>query len=75
LDRRKKLQMLEILAAKARHLSQHRILTFFETPKVRSSYPKQMQFFGYGKEFQERALLGGNRSGKRLRVHTKMLCI
>src|ERR1700735_1501424 len=64
LDRRKKLQMLEVLAAKARHLSQHRISTYFETEEVRASYPKQMEWFKLGRFNQETALFGGNRSGK-----------
>lgn len=38
--------------------------TYFDSPEVRAQYPKQMQFFSLGKSYQERALLGGNRSGK-----------
>lgn len=44
--------------------SRNRILTYFDSREVRAQYAKQMQFFGLGKEFQERALFGGNRSGK-----------
>ncbi len=42
------------------------MLTYFDSPEIRSQYAKQMQFFGLGPEFQERALFGGNRSGKTL---------
>jgi phage terminase large subunit-like protein len=58
------MKMLETIAAKVRHMSQHRILTYFDTPEVRASYPKQMQWFKLGKIHQECALFGGNRSGK-----------
>jgi phage terminase large subunit-like protein len=56
--------MLELVAAKVRYLSQHRILIYFNDEKTRASYPKQIQFFNLTAENQEVALFGGNRSGK-----------
>src|SRR5271155_2151606 len=41
-----------------------RIATWFPTPGVRLLYPKQMQHFQKGAKFDERALFGGNRTGK-----------
>lgn len=44
--------------------SRNRILTYFDTPQIRAKYLKQVEFFRLGIDFQERALFGGNRSGK-----------
>ncbi len=44
--------------------SRNRIATFFDTPEVRADYPKQIEFFRLGAIHNERALFGGNRSGK-----------
>lgn len=57
-------QLLQLARQFFRKESRNRFLTYFSTPLVRSQYAKQMQFFGLGKKFQERALFGGNRSGK-----------
>jgi phage terminase large subunit-like protein len=40
------------------------IATWFNDPEVRAAYPKQIQHCKYGATYDERALLGGNRTGK-----------
>lgn len=40
------------------------IATWFPSPEVRAAYPKQMRHFKAGAEYNERALFGGNRTGK-----------
>lgn len=40
------------------------IATLFPSPAVRAAYPKQMRHMKAGAEYDERALFGGNRSGK-----------
>jgi phage terminase large subunit-like protein len=52
------------LKKKLRNQQRNQILTFFDSEEIRNKYPKQMQHFGYGKEYTERALFGGNRTGK-----------
>lgn len=57
---------METGLALSRKTARNRLQTYFDTPEVRATYPKQVEFFRLGKEFQERALFGGNRSGKTL---------
>lgn len=40
----------------------------------RSKYPRHLEFFAGGKEFNERALLGGNRSGKSIAGNYETVC-
>jgi phage terminase large subunit-like protein len=58
--------MLETLKEQDRRKRRNLIATYFDTPEVRLAYAKQMEFFRLGATFNERALLGGNRSGKSL---------
>jgi phage terminase large subunit-like protein len=55
---------LETLTEREKRQSRNLISTFFSTPEIRAKYAKQMQFFEYGATHNERALFGGNRSGK-----------
>jgi phage terminase large subunit-like protein len=44
---------------------QHTALaTWFPTPTIRRAYPKQIRHFAAGSKYDERALFGGNRTGK-----------
>ena len=45
-----------------------------EGPLRRELYPKHMEFFAAGHEHQERAMLGGNRSGKSMGVGYEVTC-
>lgn len=47
-----------------RKKARNRISTYFSTPEDRIGYAKQVEFFRLGAHFQERALFGGNRTGK-----------
>lgn len=49
-----------------RRKSRRQIDKYYNTPEVRDSYKKQVQFFALGKTHNERLLAGGNRSGKSL---------
>lgn len=62
------LRLLESIRETLRKANRTRIKRYFPDhgPHARKHYPKQMQFFGLGKQHQERALFGGNRSGKTL---------
>lgn len=55
-----------MLETKIRRDSHNQISTWFSTPEIRKAYSKQMEFFRLGKKFEERALFGGNRTGKTL---------
>lgn len=57
---------METVEAQLRRIQHNQISTWFSTPEVRAAYSKQMQFFSLGKTFEERALFGGNRTGKTL---------
>lgn len=52
------------MEAKIRRTDRNQIWTWFNTPEVRKAYFKQMEFFRLGVDYQERALFGGNRTGK-----------
>lgn len=55
---------METVEATIRRTRTNSITTWFSTPEIRAGYHKQIEFFRRGKTFEERALLGGNRSGK-----------
>lgn len=55
------------MKTRLRRIERNQIWTWFSTPAVRASYAKQMEFFRLGinqPRNQERALFGGNRTGK-----------
>jgi phage terminase large subunit-like protein len=56
--------MLETSSALRRKAERNQIATWFSTPEIRAKYPKQMRHFALGKEYTERGLFGGNRTGK-----------
>lgn len=60
--------MLKLLEEKKRRVARNRIRTLYpdEGEHRRELYLKHVLFFASGDEFNERALLGGNRSGKTL---------
>lgn len=66
LNRQELLRLVETQKAKIRRESQNKIATLFSDtgPFARHLYPKSLEFFRLGKRFQERALFGGNRTGK-----------
>lgn len=64
LSRNELLALNRQLAEAEHRRSRNLISTYFETPEVRATYAKQCHFFTLGKTFNERALFGGNRSGK-----------
>jgi phage terminase large subunit-like protein len=55
---------LNTLEAMDRDERRNQIRTYYRTPENRALYPKQMQFFRLGRDYNERGLFGGNRSGK-----------
>lgn len=60
--------MLRLLEEKKKRIARNRIKTLYpdDGPYRRELYVKHTEFFAAGDEFNERALLGGNRSGKTL---------
>jgi phage terminase large subunit-like protein len=60
--------LLQLLEEKKRRTARSRIKSLYpdEGPYRRDLYTKHLEFFAAGDEFNERALLGGNRSGKTL---------
>lgn len=66
LQKQEQLQLLELLEELDRRKSRRKIDQFFSTDLIRAQYKKQMQFFRLGKDYTERLLAGGNRSGKSL---------
>lgn len=60
------LRNLPRLKAEALRRSRRKIDTFFRDsgPLCRADYPKHVEFFGAGAEYDERNILGGNRCGK-----------
>src|ERR1700761_6678693 len=59
-------ELLELLEEMEKRKDRRKLNLYFNTPEVRASYKKQMQFFALGKNYTERLLAGGNRSGKSL---------
>ncbi len=68
LTRADKEQLLKLAQEKKKREQYNALFKYFpETgPLSREHYPKQMLFFQKGKDFRERALIAGNRSGKTL---------
>lgn len=68
ISRAAKLELLKLLEEKKRRDSRSRIKSLYpdDGPHRRELYFKHIEFFAAGDEFNERALLGGNRSGKTL---------
>ena len=68
--------MLRLLEERKKRDSRNRIKTLYpeEGQFRRELYPKHLDFFAAGDEFNERALLGGNRSGKSLAGAYEMTC-
>lgn len=64
MGRKDKLKLLEAIESKLRNIERNQISMWFNTPEVRAAYSKQMKFFRLGKEYTERGLFGGNRTGK-----------
>lgn len=73
MSRPERMKLLETLEQRERKIQRNRISTYFndDGPYARSLYPKSMEFFRLGRDngngmplFQERALFGGNRTGK-----------
>lgn len=68
------LKLLKILSDKVYWIEHTKLVTWFRDPEDhesfgdlalgRSHYPKQMRHFKYGSVYDERALFGGNRTGK-----------
>jgi phage terminase large subunit-like protein len=65
--------MLETSSALRRKAERNQIATWFSTPEIRAKYPKQMRHFALGKEYTERGLFGGNRTGKAQPVNEPVL--
>jgi phage terminase large subunit-like protein len=68
LSREQKLKLLTLLEEKERRASRNKISTLYcsEGPYRRELYSKHTEFFKLGATYNERALFGGNRSGKTL---------
>lgn len=62
----RKLELLALLERKKRLAGRKKLFSFYpdEGPLRRELYPKHMQFFAHGKEFNERLMLAANRVGK-----------
>lgn len=76
ISREEKLELLKLLEEKKRRSARNRIKTLYpdDGPHRRELYSKHTEFFAAGGEFNERALLGGNRSGKTLAGAYEMTC-
>lgn len=74
MTRKEKEELLHTLEALDTTERRNLIRSFFKTAAVRAEYKKQMQFFEYGKAYNERALFGGNRSGKTVAGGFEMTC-
>jgi phage terminase large subunit-like protein len=68
LSRAEKEQLLKLAQEKKKREQYNALLSYFTDSgsNARSLYPKHMLFFQKGKEYKERALIAGNRSGKTL---------
>jgi len=68
LTKSQKQDLLMLLEEKERRLLRNRLNTLYPAtgPLSRDKYTKHLEFFTLGKQFNERALFGGNRSGKTL---------
>jgi phage terminase large subunit-like protein len=58
----------------ARKDNRNRFATYYSTPELRAGYHKHLDFFRLGKEFNERMLAGGNRSGKTVAGGYELTC-
>lgn len=61
-----KQELLDLLAERTERIKKRQIDQFFtdEGPARRELYRKHVQFFHAGRDYRERAVFGGNRSGK-----------
>jgi len=68
LSRAEKEQLLKLAQERKKRDQYNALLTYFTDSgeNARSLYPKHTLFFSKGKEYKERALIAGNRSGKTL---------
>lgn len=66
LSRSEKIDLLERLNELDRRLKYNKLSQWFPSdgPYRRSLYPKSLAFFAAGRDFKERVIVGGNRSGK-----------
>ena len=55
---------MELIETRIRRDNRNRISTWYNTPELRRGYAKHLDFFRLGLSYTERALLGGNRTGK-----------
>lgn len=68
LSKKEKQELLILLEEKARRESRNKFKSLYPTTGLlrRELYPKHLEFFKLGATYNERALFGGNRSGKTL---------
>lgn len=76
ISRAAKLELLQLLEEKKRRESRNRMKSLYpdDGPHRRELYAKHTEFFAASSEFNELALLGGNRSGKTLAGAYKTTC-
>lgn len=76
MTREEKLSLLAILTETENRHRRNKFATLFpdKGPFRRELYPRHVEFFRDGAEFNERALFGGNRSGKTLGGAYEMTC-
>lgn len=75
-DQQLQSELLELLVEKERQLHYNKMTAIFPDsgPYQRAYYPKHIDFIQAGKEFQERAFVAANRTGKTLTGAFEMAC-
>lgn len=71
-----KIELAKLLEEKAKRVHYNRIETLFpdEGPYRRELYPKHVEFMNAGKQYRQRAIIAGNRTGKTLMGAYEMTC-
>jgi phage terminase large subunit-like protein len=64
LGRLELLQLLEGFEQQLHRVEYNQLQTWFSTPQIRAAYHKHVAFFEAGAQYDERAIFGGNRTGK-----------
>ena len=64
MNRQQLLEELQTREELQRRASRNRFATYYSTPELRAAYHKHLEFFAFGKTYNERMLAGGNRTGK-----------
>lgn len=76
MKRKDKIELIELVEEQQKRKAENKFLDYFpdEGDLSRDKYPKQVQFFKAGKDFNERAFIAGNRTGKTFSGAYEMTC-